>query len=132
MVLLVPAHETCCSLEAKLNRLPTTRFAIVDTEAPQGSSWRVQAQQERKAETSTGMSVTWLGSSSGAPTRQRNVSCIALDMGNSGVLIVDCGEGSKRQLARYRQQGERIRSRLLGLFFISLGVVLSHQLASYS
>eukprot|EP00192_Tetraselmis_astigmatica_P011095 CAMPEP_0117652304 /NCGR_PEP_ID=MMETSP0804-20121206/2555_1 /TAXON_ID=1074897 /ORGANISM="Tetraselmis astigmatica, Strain CCMP880" /LENGTH=358 /DNA_ID=CAMNT_0005458341 /DNA_START=22 /DNA_END=1095 /DNA_ORIENTATION=+ len=46
----------------------------------------------------TGLSVTWLGTSSGAPTQQRNVSCVAVDLGRDGVLLVDAGEGSKRQL----------------------------------
>eukprot|EP00192_Tetraselmis_astigmatica_P003287 CAMPEP_0117666794 /NCGR_PEP_ID=MMETSP0804-20121206/10580_1 /TAXON_ID=1074897 /ORGANISM="Tetraselmis astigmatica, Strain CCMP880" /LENGTH=597 /DNA_ID=CAMNT_0005474391 /DNA_START=22 /DNA_END=1815 /DNA_ORIENTATION=- len=50
----------------------------------------------------TGLSVTWLGTSSGAPTQQRNVSCVAVDLGRDGVLLVDAGEGSKRQLARSR------------------------------
>ena len=70
--------------------------------ATQGASRKGHVAEESKEEAASDLSVTWLGSSSGAPTRQRNVSCIALDMGKSGVLLVDCGEGSKRQLARYR------------------------------
>ncbi|KAL6748432.1 beta-lactamase-like protein [Haematococcus lacustris] len=45
----------------------------------------------------TGMAVTWLGTSSGSPTLDRNVSCTALRL--PGVTwLVDCGEGSHRQL----------------------------------
>ena len=45
----------------------------------------------------TGMAVTWLGTSSGAPTLKRNVSCISLRLPNS-TFLVDSGEGSCRQV----------------------------------
>ena len=45
------------------------------------------------------MSVTWLGTSSGAPSLRRNVSCMAVSFGAS-TYLVDCGEGSSRQLLR--------------------------------
>ena len=44
-----------------------------------------------------GLAVTWLGTSSGAPTLKRNVSCIAVRLPSS-TFLVDCGEGSCRQV----------------------------------
>ena len=46
----------------------------------------------------TGLAVQWLGTSSGAPTAQRNVSSILL-LQQHRVLMVDCGEGTVNQLA---------------------------------
>eukprot|EP00951_Prasinocladus_malaysianus_P008144 scaffold58899_cov23-Prasinocladus_malaysianus.AAC.2 len=57
------------------------------------------AQRADSGRKQTGMAVTWLGSSSGAPTPARNVSCTAVELGDAGVALVDCGEGAKRQLA---------------------------------
>mmetsp|Transcript_7520 Transcript_7520/g.19056 ORF Transcript_7520/g.19056 Transcript_7520/m.19056 type:complete len:614 (+) Transcript_7520:134-1975(+) len=48
----------------------------------------------------TGCAVTWLGTSSGSPTHDRNVSCVAVELGDGTVALVDCGEGTKRQIAR--------------------------------
>ncbi|DBA90517.1 TPA: hypothetical protein ACH3X1_003776 [Trebouxia sp. C0004] len=45
------------------------------------------------------LSVTWLGTSSGSPSLRRNVSCIALTLGQS-TYLVDCGEGTSRQILR--------------------------------
>lgn len=45
------------------------------------------------------MSVTWLGTSSGSPSMRRNVSSIALCHGQC-TYLVDCGEGSSRQVLR--------------------------------
>lgn len=42
--------------------------------------------------------VTWLGTSSGAPTNRRNVSCIAVRYGGDRLFLVDCGEGARNQL----------------------------------
>ena len=49
------------------------------------------------------MQFTFLGTSSGVPTRGRNVSALALraEQGKSWVLI-DCGEGTQQQLQRTR------------------------------
>ena len=44
-----------------------------------------------------GLAVTWLGTSSGAPTLKRNVSCIAVRLPSS-TFLVDAGEGSCRQV----------------------------------
>lgn len=45
------------------------------------------------------LQVTWLGTSSGAPTPQRNVSSIAYRL-PQGTFLVDCGEGTCRQVHR--------------------------------
>lgn len=42
--------------------------------------------------------VTWLGTSSGAPTSRRNVSSMALRLDEENVILVDCGEGTRNQL----------------------------------
>jgi hypothetical protein len=45
----------------------------------------------------TGLAVTWLGTSSGAPTRDRNISCTVVRYPDS-LYMVDTGEGTYRQL----------------------------------
>ncbi|CAD7701722.1 unnamed protein product [Ostreobium quekettii] len=47
----------------------------------------------------TGLSVTWLGTSSGAPTTTRNVSSIACRF-HHATYLVDCGEGTQTQLIK--------------------------------
>ena len=42
--------------------------------------------------------VQWLGTSSGAPTSRRNVSCIAVRYGEDRVFLVDSGEGTRNQM----------------------------------
>lgn len=44
----------------------------------------------------TGLAVTWLGTSSGTPTKERNISC-TLVRTPGAIYMVDCGEGSHRQ-----------------------------------
>ena len=41
--------------------------------------------------------MTWLGTSSGSPSNERNVSCTVVQTPNASFLV-DCGEGSQRQL----------------------------------
>eukprot|EP00890_Picochlorum_soloecismus_P002056 jgi/Picsp_1/2851/NSC_01076-R2_ribonuclease z len=55
------------------------------------------------------MFVTWLGTSSGAPTSRRNVSSMALQLGEKGdVVLVDCGEGTRNQLRSAKIDPARI------------------------
>jgi hypothetical protein len=56
----------------------------------------------------TGMAVTYLGSSSGAPTKDRNVSCTVLRLPEA-LYLVDCGEGSSRQVKLTGLQLEKVR-----------------------
>ena len=47
------------------------------------------------------MQITFLGTSSGVPTRARNVSCVALRLAQRGeVWLFDCGEATQHQLLR--------------------------------
>lgn len=47
------------------------------------------------------MQVTFLGTSAGVPTRQRNVSAVALRLTERGeVWLFDCGEGTQQQILR--------------------------------
>ncbi|PNH04946.1 Ribonuclease Z [Tetrabaena socialis] len=45
----------------------------------------------------SGLALTWLGTNSGSPTLERNVSCTLVRLPGA-VQMVDCGEGSHRQL----------------------------------
>ncbi|HEY9845119.1 MAG TPA: MBL fold metallo-hydrolase, partial [Candidatus Caenarcaniphilales bacterium] len=47
------------------------------------------------------MQITFLGTSSGVPTRSRNVSSVALRLPQKGeIWLFDCGEGTQHQLLR--------------------------------
>ena len=47
------------------------------------------------------MEITFLGTSSGVPTRSRNVSSVALRLQQRGeVWLFDCGEGTQHQLSK--------------------------------
>ncbi|GIL84558.1 hypothetical protein Vretimale_14606 [Volvox reticuliferus] len=48
-------------------------------------------------ELKTGLALTWLGTNSGTPTLERNVSCTLVRLPGA-VQMVDCGEGTHRQL----------------------------------
>jgi len=53
--------------------------------------------------TSPLFTLTFLGTSAGMPTRERNVSALAVKtVPGPGWLLVDCGEGTQRQLLRTR------------------------------
>jgi ribonuclease Z len=47
----------------------------------------------------TALSVTWLGTSSGTPTKDRNISCTLVRTAKA-IFMVDCGEGSLVQLRK--------------------------------
>jgi hypothetical protein len=75
--------------------------------------------------------VTWLGTSSGNPTVERNVSCTVVQAG-SAVFIVDCGEGSHRQLQQANVDVSKIEwsgilELLLPLLLLLL-LLLSHSI----
>ena len=57
----------------------------------------VHRAQPLRAEAPAGLAVTWLGTSSGAPTHRRNVSSIALRTPKA-TFLVDCGEGTIHQM----------------------------------
>jgi hypothetical protein len=56
--------------------------------------WSKRLREGHVSGNPTGLSVTWLGTSSGAPTVTRSTSCIALRSGSGPdetVMLVDCG-----------------------------------------
>ena len=56
------------------------------------------------------MEITFLGTSSGVPTRSRNVSSIALRLPQKAeVWLLDCGEGTQHQLLRSDLKSSQIR-----------------------
>ena len=57
------------------------------------------------------MELTFLGTSSGTPTRARNVSAVALRHGGGrGWYLVDCGEGTQHQVLRTRLSLAQLRA----------------------
>ncbi len=60
------------------------------------------------------MNLTFLGTSSGAPTRQRNVSALALQPERGrGWVLVDCGEATQHQLLRTRLSPLKLKAILI-------------------
>ncbi|MDA3959527.1 MAG: MBL fold metallo-hydrolase [Planctomycetota bacterium] len=59
------------------------------------------------------MHLTFLGTSSGTPTRERNVSGMALTFDDGAVWVVDCGEGTQHQILRTAIRPGRIEAILL-------------------
>ena len=59
------------------------------------------------------MELTFLGTSSGTPTRTRNVSGAALRFDDGAVWIVDCGEGTQHRLLETTLRPGRIEAILL-------------------
>ena len=56
------------------------------------------------------MEITFLGTSSGVPTRSRNVSSVALSLPQkSEIWLFDCGEGTQHQLLRSDLKSSQIR-----------------------
>ena len=56
------------------------------------------------------MEITFLGTSSGVPTRSRNVSSVALRLPQrSEVWLFDCGEGTQHQFLRSELRSSQIR-----------------------
>lgn len=56
------------------------------------------------------MEITFLGTSSGVPTRSRNVSSVALRLTQRGeIWLFDCGEGTQHQLIRSNLRSSQIR-----------------------
>ncbi len=60
------------------------------------------------------MRIVFLGTSSGTPSRERNVSAVAIARDDGAVLLFDCGEGTQHQLLR-----APVRSGAIEAIFIS-------------
>ena len=105
-----PAEKSRQHHELKYVRMPSAASAQQpDTAAASAPHLASHTQPDRQQTSGTGqsvspslsshMSVTWLGTSSGNPSLRRNVSSIALRHG-SYTYLVDCGEGTSRQVLR--------------------------------
>ena len=58
----------------------------------------------------TSLEITFLGTSSGVPTRSRNVSSVALRLTQRGeIWLFDCGEGTQHQFLRSEFKASQIR-----------------------
>lgn len=55
------------------------------------------------------MQITFLGTSSGTPSRTRNVSSVALRLESGEVWLFDCGEGTQHRLQLSNLRASRIR-----------------------
>ena len=56
------------------------------------------------------MQITFLGTSSGVPTRSRNVSSVALRLPQRAeIWLFDCGEGTQHQLLRSELKSSQLR-----------------------
>ena len=66
--------------------------------------------QVRKFYKSVDVEITFLGTSSGVPTRSRNVSSVAVRLSQRAeVWLFDCGEGTQHQLLRSDLKSSQIR-----------------------
>ncbi|KAK9825701.1 hypothetical protein WJX81_007988 [Elliptochloris bilobata] len=100
------------------------RFAAAASEAATEGAMRTAGEQAAAAlgveaadaggaaEGPRRLQVTWLGTSSGAPTQHRNVSSVAYRL-PEGTFLIDCGEGTCRQVQAAGIDPATIR-RLLG------------------
>lgn len=59
------------------------------------------------------MKITFLGTSSGTPTRTRNVTCQVLTLDNGALWLLDCGEAAQHQLMKAGLRAGRIERILL-------------------
>ena len=59
------------------------------------------------------MRITFLGTSSGAPTRTRNVTSQVITLENGALVMLDCGEATHHQLMRAGLRSSRIERILL-------------------
>ena len=97
-----PSPQSKAGLPAQTSRPTLLRRARPTTYAPpNGQPASAPRPPPPDPAVATGMAVTWLGTSSGAPSGKRNVSCIALRLPGA-TYLVDCGEGTFNQLQRAR------------------------------
>ena len=59
------------------------------------------------------MKITFLGTSSGTPTRTRNVTAQIISFDNGALWLLDCGEASQHQLMRAGLRAGRIERILI-------------------
>jgi len=101
---VVPGEEGCRTDDESEEEYGTETEGLIDRAAVVDSAQSDQLDLSRET-----MLVTWLGTSSGAPTSRRNVSSMALQLGEGGdVVLVDCGEGTRNQLRSAKIDPARI------------------------
>ncbi len=59
------------------------------------------------------LSLTFLGTSAGTPTRSRNVTAQLLTLPHGGAWLLDCGEGTQQQFLRFGLRASRVERILL-------------------
>ena len=59
------------------------------------------------------MKVTFLGTAAGQPSLKRNVTSIAIEMDNSKIILVDCGEATLHQFMRSKLKFSNINTILI-------------------
>ncbi len=64
--------------------------------------------------------ICFLGTSAGAPTRDRNTSCIGFRLQNGRCFLVDCGEATQHTLLRRPDTCPISLSRIDGIFLTHL------------
>ena len=71
---------------------------------------RAKMEAGHSAKEGTSLEITFLGTSSGVPTRSRNVSSVALRLTQRGeIWLFDCGEGTQHQFLRSEFKASQIR-----------------------
>lgn len=103
------AHEPRAGLRSSGPR-PRRASTATLPPAPQAAAPPSPAPSEDRWALKTGLGVTWLGTSSGAPTVVRNVSCTLVRQPDR-MIMVDCGEGTHRQLLQTGLDVSQVRRR---------------------
>eukprot|EP00798_Chlamydomonas_sp_ICE-L_P015353 gene15353-21440_t len=80
---------------ASLDSAHARMGSVVDARVARRNKTGLLSKEDQ--ELGTGLAVTWLGTSSSCPMHGRNVSCTLVRMPEA-MYIVDCGEGSQRQI----------------------------------
>jgi ribonuclease Z len=73
----------------------------------------IRAGQAGEAGTVAAVKITFLGTSSGTPTRARNVTAQALSLDGGAMWLLDCGEAAQHQLMRAGLRASRIERILI-------------------
>lgn len=92
-----------CELQVVFHRQKITCFSTLDLSSKTGSLLKtifyIVSFLGKSAENySNSLFLEFLGTSSAASTRTRNVSSVALHLPTGGALLFDCGEGTVRQM----------------------------------
>lgn len=56
------------------------------------------------------MKITFLGTAAGKPTKDRNVTSIAIELDNYEYILIDCGEGTQQQILKSNLKFNKLNS----------------------